>query len=268
MGPIVNTKEAAGFLALQESPEREKSQLVEHLARSTYLRVKHVLEFCFAAVLLLLTAPLIFLCALLVKLTSRGPAIYSQVRLGLGGRPYRIYKLRTMYHQCEKKSGARWSQAGDPRVTRLGRFLRSSHLDELPQLWNILKGEMSLVGPRPERPEFIPALARAIPLYELRLLVRPGVTGLAQIQLPPDTDVESVRLKLAHDLYYVRHMNLWVDLRIIFATVFKVFGASFHFLRQRFLMPARALVESNYAELQQSMPEESTRLQPGLLPNS
>src|SRR5262249_6782677 len=160
----------------------------------------------------LLVAPVILLCAVLVRLTSRGPAFYSQVRLGRGGRPYRIYKIRTMYHQCELKSGARWSQAGDPRVTPVGRFLGSTHLDELPQLWNVLKGDMALVGPRPERPEFIPALARAIPLYELRLLVRPGVTGLAQIQLPPDTDVQSVRAKVAHDLYYVRHMSLWVDL--------------------------------------------------------
>ena len=140
-----------------------------------------------------MAAPFIFVAALLVKLTSRGPAFYSQVRLGLDGRPFYIRKLRTMYHNCERLSGPCWSTANDCRITPVGRFLRRSHIDELPQLWNVLCGEMSLVGPRPERPELIPTLARSIPGYRHRLEVRPGVTGLAQIQLPPDTDLDSVR---------------------------------------------------------------------------
>jgi lipopolysaccharide/colanic/teichoic acid biosynthesis glycosyltransferase len=161
--------------------------------------------------------------ALLVKLTSRGPVIYSQTRLGHGGRPFRIYKFRTMWHECERHSGPRWSRRGDPRVTPLGRFLRLSHLDELPQLWNVVKGDMSLVGPRPERPEFIPTLELSIPRYRERLQVLPGVTGLAQVQLPPDTDMASVRRKLAYDLYYVERRTLWLDVRLIASTALVMF---------------------------------------------
>jgi lipopolysaccharide/colanic/teichoic acid biosynthesis glycosyltransferase len=159
-----------------------------------------------------------------------------------------------MYHLSEAKSGPRWSQAGDPRVTPLGRFLRRTHLDELPQLWNILRGEMSLVGPRPERPEFIPALSQAVPLYPLRLLVRPGVTGLAQVQLPADTDVASVRGKVAYDLQYLWQASLWLDLRIMVATGFKVFGASFEFMQKWFALPPRSLVDRHYQGLQQGTP--------------
>jgi lipopolysaccharide/colanic/teichoic acid biosynthesis glycosyltransferase len=216
-----------------------------------YLACKYALDFCVAVVLLILTAPLLLLCALLVKLTSRGPMIYSQVRLGRDGRPYRIFKLRSMYHLCEVNSGPRWSVNGDPRITPLGRFLRRTHLDELPQLWNILRGEMSLVGPRPERPEFIPTLAKAIPLYTRRMAVRPGVTGLAQVQLPADTDLNSVCRKVAYDLHYVRHASLWMDARILVATVFKVLGASFEFLRRTFLLPCSTAVQKHFQGLEQ-----------------
>jgi lipopolysaccharide/colanic/teichoic acid biosynthesis glycosyltransferase len=216
---------------------------------SWYIRSKVVLEFLAAAFLLVLTAPLILVSALLVKLTSLGPAFYTQTRLGRGGRPYTIYKLRTMTHNCERHSGARWATVGDPRITRLGRFLRKSHLDELPQLWNVLKGDMSLVGPRPERPEFVPALEQAFPHYRQRLLVRPGVTGLAQIQLPPDTDLESVRRKLAYDLFYVRQASLWLDLRILAGTAFKMVGTPFPFLRKLFLIPRVEVIEDAYRNL-------------------
>lgn len=230
-----------------------------------YLAVKAVIEFCAAAVLLLLCGPVILVCAALVRLTSKGPAFYSQVRLGLRGRPYRIFKLRTMYHLCEAKSGAAWSQAGDPRVTPLGRFLRSTHLDELPQLWNVLRGEMSLIGPRPERPEFIPSLAQAIPLYEARMLVRPGVTGLAQVQLPPDSDLNSVRTKLTYDLFYVGQASLWLDVRIVVATLLKVFGASFGSIRKAFAFPTGGAVEAHYRELRE-LPPVDPRPLPQLIP--
>jgi lipopolysaccharide/colanic/teichoic acid biosynthesis glycosyltransferase len=235
-------------------------------ARNVYLVLKCVLDFSLAGLLLLVTGPVLLLCALLVKLTSRGPAFYSQIRLGLGGRPYWIYKLRTMYHLAEAKSGAKWSQAGDPRVTPLGRFLRRSHLDELPQLINILRGEMSLVGPRPERPEFIPALTKAVPLYAARMLVLPGVTGLAQVQLPADTDIESVRNKVAYDLHYIRQASLWLDLRILAATGFKVLGASFAFLRRTFLLPSRAVVESDIPQPEQGAPAGSLLPGPAAAP--
>src|SRR5262249_36637465 len=184
-----------------DPPHRHAVQDLPAPQLSRYLIVKAVLDFAVALVLFALTAPLIGLLALLVRLTSPGPAFYLQARLGKRGRVYWIIKLRTMYHNCEIHSGPRWSSAGDLRVTPLGRLLRRTHLDELPQLWNVLCGDMSLVGPRPERPEFLPALEQAVPHYCDRLLIRPGVTGLAQVQLPPDIEVEGVRNKVACDVY-------------------------------------------------------------------
>jgi lipopolysaccharide/colanic/teichoic acid biosynthesis glycosyltransferase len=189
-----------------------------------------------AAVLILLTAPLLALSVVLVKLTSRGPGIYSQTRLGRGGRPFTIYKVRTM-HADSEASGPRWSTAGDPRVIPVGRFLRRTHLDELPQLWNILRGEMSLVGPRPERPEFVTQLERAIPSYRQRLAVRPGVTGLAQVQLPPDTDLDSVRRKLICDLHYISMLSFELDLRILTCTVLGLLGIPHRTSRRLFRVP-------------------------------
>ena len=196
-----------------------------------------------AAVLIVLALPVVALAALLVKLTSPGPAVYTQVRVGRGGRPYTIYKLRTMVHNCERDTGPRWSGALDARVTRVGRLLRRYHLDELPQLWNVLKGEMSLVGPRPERPEFVPLLAKAIPGYEERHAVRPGMTGLAQVQLPPDTDVDSVRRKLKYDLWYVHRGSFWLDLRVLVSTAYYLVGVPFGRVPAYFRVPDAAAVE-------------------------
>jgi lipopolysaccharide/colanic/teichoic acid biosynthesis glycosyltransferase len=187
--------------------------------RPWYLPSKGVIDFIAGLALLGVTAPVMLISALLVKLTSSGPAFYSQTRTGKNGRHFTIYKLRTMYHDCESVSGPRWSTPGDSRITPLGRLLRRTHIDELPQLWNVVRGDMALVGPRPERPEFIPSLSRALPHYSERLLVRPGITGLAQVQLPPDTDLDSVRHKLAYDLYYVHHVSLWLDVRILTGTL-------------------------------------------------
>jgi lipopolysaccharide/colanic/teichoic acid biosynthesis glycosyltransferase len=214
-----------------------------------YPACKAVVEFAIALGLLVLASPLIGVAAVLTTLTSRGPMIHSQVRLGRYGIPYTIYKIRTMVHRCEQQTGPCWSTAGDPRITRWGWFLRITHLDELPQLWNVLRGEMSLVGPRPERPEFTPHLERVLPLYRERLRVRPGMTGLAQVQLPADTDVRSVRRKLAYDLYYVQHMNFWLDVRIILCTALKVLGVPFTVLRALFRMPSRITVKRHYRNL-------------------
>jgi lipopolysaccharide/colanic/teichoic acid biosynthesis glycosyltransferase len=196
-----------------------------------------------ALLLLIATAPLVLVAAVLVKLTSRGPVFYSQTRLGRNGRPYAIWKLRTMLHNCECWSGPQWSTAGDPRVTPVGRILRRMHLDELPQLWNVVRGEMSLVGPRPERPEFAVQLEKLIPHYTGRLLVRPGLTGLAQIQLPPDTDIDSVRRKLAYDLYYVRRLSFWLDARILLSTGFYLLSVPFAVPRTLLRVPSRGVVE-------------------------
>jgi lipopolysaccharide/colanic/teichoic acid biosynthesis glycosyltransferase len=208
-----------------------------------YARLKGVLDVGFGLVLLIVTAPVVLIAACLVKLTSRGPMFYSQIRLGRNGRPYSIYKLRTMYHDCERCSGPRWSTAGDPRITPVGWFLRRTHLDELPQLWNVVCGEMSLVGPRPERPEFAVQLAKVIPNYTSRLLVQPGVTGLAQVQLPADTDIESVRRKLVYDLYYVRQLSFWLDVKILLSTVFHVLSVPFAVPRILLRVPSGAMVE-------------------------
>lgn len=185
-----------------------------------------VAERVFALLLLVVSGPVILVAAAAVKLTSRGPVLYRQTRVGRHGRPYPLYKLRTMVHDCERLSGPRWSVPGDPRVTRVGRVLRKTHVDELPQLWNVVCGHMSLVGPRPERPEFVERLQEAVPGYCERLGVRPGITGLAQLLLPPDTDLESVRRKVAYDQHYIRHRNAWLDFGIILCTAFPLLGLS------------------------------------------
>jgi lipopolysaccharide/colanic/teichoic acid biosynthesis glycosyltransferase len=164
-------------------------------------------------------------CAVLVRLTSRGPAFYSQERVGQFGRVFTIYKLRTMYHQCERLTGPKWSVPGDPRVTPFGRFLRAAHLDELPQLVNVLRGQMSLIGPRPERPEIAAQLARSIEDYDARSAVLPGITGHAQVHLPPDTSVADVRDKMRLDRYYLGRLSVWFDLVTLARTGLKVVGA-------------------------------------------
>jgi lipopolysaccharide/colanic/teichoic acid biosynthesis glycosyltransferase len=208
-----------------------------------YPPCKVVLERVAALGLFVLLGPLILGLALLVRLTSRGPAFYRQTRLGKGGSLFTIYKLRTMVDRCESLTGPRWSLPGDPRVTGLGRFLRRSHLDELPQLINVLRGEMALIGPRPERPEFLPELERACPGYRERLAVRPGVTGLAQVQLPADTSVDSVRLKLAYDLYYIRHLSPWLDLVLLVCTGLYALGLPLGSAARVFRVPHGETVE-------------------------
>ena len=208
-----------------------------------YPTFKLVAEFVLALFMFGVSAPIMAVAALLVKLTSPGPAFYSQVRIGKNGRPFRIYKIRSMYHNCEQHSGPRWSTPGDLRVTRIGRFLRATHMDELPQLWNVLRGDMSLVGPRPERPEFVWQLEKVLPDYRERLTVRPGVTGLAQVHLPPDTDLVSVRRKLAHDLYYVQRQGLWLDAQLLLCTAFRVAKIPYRGLLKLIRVPSPEVIE-------------------------
>jgi lipopolysaccharide/colanic/teichoic acid biosynthesis glycosyltransferase len=210
--------------------------------RRWYLPVKAAAEFLFALALMTVALPLIGVLALLVKLSSRGPAFYRQTRVGQYGQHFSIIKLRTMVDNCESLTGPRWCVPGDPRVTRLGQILRATHLDELPQLFNVLGGAMSIIGPRPERPEFLPNLERSLPGYRNRLLVRPGVTGLAQVQLPPDTDLESVRRKLRFDLYYVEHASPLLDLRILLCTGLYALGVPFRIGGTLFGVPGNAAV--------------------------
>jgi len=214
---------------------------VDTPATGSILRVswpKAIIDYLSAILLLIPAAPLMLISMIVVRLTSRGPVIYTQTRLGHGGRPYTIFKIRTMNALSEQATGACWSVANDPRVTPVGRFLRRTHLDELPQLVNVLRGEMSLVGPRPERPEFVGQLEAALPRYRERLAVRPGVTGLAQVQLPPDTDLSSVSRKLVCDIYYIEHMTLWLDARITICTALGLVGIP-HTTSCRFLRVPR-----------------------------
>jgi lipopolysaccharide/colanic/teichoic acid biosynthesis glycosyltransferase len=230
------------------------SGLAQLVQPGWYARAKLLIGWPMAAVLLVMSSPFIGLMAVLVRLTSRGPAFYSQVRQGRNGETYRIHKLRTMVTDSEKHSGPRWATPDDPRITRLGRFLRKTHLDELPQLWNVLKGEMCLIGPRPERPEIAQQLEREIPHYRERILVRPGLTGLAQVHLPADTEVEGVRRKLAHDLYYIRHMGPWLDLRLLLCTGLYLLRVPFHVSARILGVAGSKTIEPQFRMLWAQMP--------------
>ena len=218
--------------ALQSSTsDRGHSDHVPH-SRGT-----RILNFVLALVGLLTLLPVLLILALLVRLTSRGPVFYTQTRVGLdrrepldpilnhrrqlnmGGRPFTIYKFRTMRVNAEQGCGAVWAQRQDPRVTTLGRFLRQYRLDELPQLLNVLKGEMNIVGPRPERPTIFAELREHIAEYPLRQRAKPGITGLAQINHHYDRSLEDVRTKVHYDLEYIRRQSVAEDLRIMLKTV-------------------------------------------------
>lgn len=189
-----------------------------------YLLVRGVVEWPVAVVLLICAIPVLVGLGLVLKASSPGPMLYSQIRLGKEGRRFRIYKLRTMIHKSEVATGPVWSSPGDPRVTRVGRWLRDTHLDEMPQLWNVVRGEMSLFGPRPERPEIAEQIERWLPEYRDRLAVRPGIAGLAQVILPPDADLMSVRRKLSYDLRYIAGVGPVMDVRVACATVLHCVG--------------------------------------------
>lgn len=173
-------------------------------------RVKRMIDLALASILLVLLALPVLLAALAVKLDSPGPVLFRQRRVGLHGRQFEIVKLRSMYHGAEP-DGPVWAQPGDPRVTRVGRYLRGSRLDEIPQLWNVLRGDMSLVGPRPERPEFVEQLSHVIPDYHVRHLMPPGITGLAQVRYGYARDSNDALAKHGYDLYYHRNHRLAYD---------------------------------------------------------
>jgi exopolysaccharide biosynthesis polyprenyl glycosylphosphotransferase len=195
-----------------------------HLWQRSYTRfAKRTFDVVCASIVLVLAAPLMLVIAGLVRLTP-GPVIYRQRRVGEGGKHFTMFKFRTMRADAEEPGEAAYAQPGDPRVTRVGRVLRRTHLDELPQLWDVLKGDMSIVGPRPERPEFIPMLEEAIPFFTRRLLVKPGITGWAQLRRDYASDTEGAADKLSYDLWYLRHRNLTVDLAICA----KTFSTLFH----------------------------------------
>jgi sugar transferase (PEP-CTERM system associated) len=181
-------------------------------------KLKRIFDLFFSAILLLIMLPMMLLAALAVRLDSPGPVFYKQQRVGRGSKTFAVYKFRSMYSNAEQQ-GAMWAQKIDPRVTRVGKWMRRFHIDELPQLWNVLVGEMSMVGPRPERPEFVKELDNQIPYYCARHTVTPGITGWAQIKYRYGATVEDASCKLEYDLYYVKNMSLLLDFKILLRTV-------------------------------------------------
>jgi len=230
------------MISVAEGIDRRKAQPVLP-GGFAHASTKRVFDLVISLVMFVLTVPLMLIIMAMVKLTSRGPAIYTQERLGKDGRIFTIYKIRTMVQNSEQLTGPTWCVPSDPRVTSIGRLLRCTHLDELPQLWNILRGDLSLVGPRPERPSIAAKLERSIPNYRDRLAVRPGLTGLAQVQQPPDTNESSVRRKLSHDLRYIEEADLWLDLRILVSTTFHILGFPGWLIAEIFRFPRPAPVE-------------------------
>lgn len=182
------------------------------------LRVKRILDLILALILLLFAWPFILIFYVLIKLESKGPAFYSQVRTGLNDREFTIFKMRSMVTDAEKQ-GVQWAKSNDSRITRVGKFIRLTRIDELPQLWNVIKGDMSFIGPRPERPEIIVDLEKEIPFYRLRHLVRPGITGWAQVMYAYGASVEDSKQKLQFDLYYIKNFSFALDMQIIFKTI-------------------------------------------------
>ena len=186
--------------------------------------IKRVFDIIMAIIIGVMTLPVMAVAAIIVRFESPGPIIYSQDRVGENGKEFKVHKFRSMRNDAEK-DGAKWAQVNDPRVTKFGNFMRKTRIDELPQLINVLKGEMSFIGPRPERMVFIKELEKEIPYYNLRHMVKPGLTGWAQVMYPYGASVEDARRKLEYDLYYIKHHSLYLDLMIMFMT-FKtvVFG--------------------------------------------
>jgi len=186
---------------------------------STFVLIRRLISVTISLLGLMLTAPLLPFIMLLIKLDSKGPVFYTQTRVGKGGHLFKVVKFRTMRQDAEAASGPQWAGNNDPRVTRIGKFLRSSRLDEIPQLWCVLKGDMAFVGPRPERPEFIAWLSKEIPYYGVRHMVRPGLTGWAQVKYKYGSTVEDAREKLQYDLFYIKNASIGLDLLIMFQTV-------------------------------------------------
>jgi exopolysaccharide biosynthesis polyprenyl glycosylphosphotransferase len=192
-------------------------------ANAAYARAKRILDITLSGLLIMLLAPLLIIIAIAISLDSKGKIFFVQERLGLERKPFGCFKFRTMVKGAESQSGPVWSSEGDPRITRVGRILRSCRLDELPQLWNILHGDMSFVGPRPIREYFAEQLAEKIPFYGLRFSVKPGLTGWAQVNYDYAGSEEGQLEKFQYELFYIQNMSLFLDLLTVFKTVGKVF---------------------------------------------
>jgi exopolysaccharide biosynthesis polyprenyl glycosylphosphotransferase len=192
-------------------------------------KLKRILDILVSFVILIVTSPVLILTAIAIKLDSPGNIFFRQERCGIDGNLFKMIKFRSMRHDAEKQSGPVWSTKNDPRITLVGRFIRKVRIDEIPQMINVLSGEMSLVGPRPERPFFVEKLSKEIPYYKRRLKVRPGITGWAQVKHKYDETIEDVKIKLRYDLFYIENMSLRMDFKILFRTIFVVLFAKGHY---------------------------------------
>ncbi len=210
---LARTNQIYGFPLIEIMPEVMKPW--EKVA-------KRLMDIVVSLVILVVGLPLWILIAILIKIDSPGPVIYKQKRVGKDDKIFTLYKFRSMFKDAEKMTGPVWAVKNDPRVTRVGRIIRKLHLDEVPQFINVLKGDMSLIGPRPERPEFVEKLSSQIPLYKRRLRVKPGITGWAQIKYKYDETIEDVKMKLKYDLFYIENMSLRMDLKIIIYTILHI----------------------------------------------
>jgi exopolysaccharide biosynthesis polyprenyl glycosylphosphotransferase len=192
-------------------------------------KIKRFMDIVISLIILIFNLPILLIAAIAIKLESKGPVLFKQERMGQNGKVFNILKYRSMVHNAEKLTGPVWSQKNDPRITKVGKFVRKVRIDEIPQMFNVLKGEMSLVGPRPERPFFVEKLSQEIPYYKRRLKVRPGITGWAQVKHKYDESVEDVKTKLRYDLFYIENMSIRMDLKILFRTVFVVLFGQGHY---------------------------------------
>jgi exopolysaccharide biosynthesis polyprenyl glycosylphosphotransferase len=192
-------------------------------------KLKRVLDIIVSLLILIVSSPVIFITSLAIKIDSKGPIFFKQERCGMNNKNFRILKFRSMVHDAEKMTGPVWSQKDDPRITHVGKIIRKLRIDEIPQMYNVLKGEMSLVGPRPERPFFVEKLSEQIPYYKRRLKVRPGITGWAQVKHKYDESIEDVKIKLRYDLFYIENISLRMDFKILFRTIFVVLFARGHY---------------------------------------
>ncbi len=192
-------------------------------------KIKRIIDIIVSFIIIILTLPVTLITAIAIVYESPGGVFFKQERCGLNGKLFKIYKFRSMKKDAEKNTGPVWSQKDDPRITRVGRFIRKVRIDEIPQMINVLNGEMSIVGPRPERPFFVEKLSEDIPYYKRRLKVRPGITGWAQVKHKYDETIEDVKIKLRYDLFYIENMSLRMDLKILFRTVFVVLLGKGHY---------------------------------------
>ncbi|WP_348344273.1 sugar transferase [Ignavibacterium sp.] len=192
-------------------------------------KLKRLLDIVVSIIILTISLPVTIITALAIKLDSEGPIFFTQERMGMNGKIFKMIKFRSMKKDAEKLTGPVWSQKNDPRVTRVGKIIRKLRIDEIPQFINVLKGDMSVVGPRPERPYFVEKLSQEIPYYKRRLKVRPGITGWAQVKHKYDESIEDVKIKLRYDLFYIENMSIRMDLKILFRTIFVVLFGKGHY---------------------------------------